>query len=184
MLLNPALIRTLVGSLAVLALASVLVGCGGGSNGPIWAYSDDGDYLPRASSGGLVVDPDSPIPDVPMPVGFVAVPSKSSVSYDGVNRIVSHVYQGRSNTQDASAFYRQNLDDQGWRPTGMDTGDPRTPLQTYTKGPEELRISITETRSIVTILVTIAPKGFEVAPTRIQPPTPAPAPAPGSPPAS
>ncbi len=130
-----------------------------GSDGafPIWVYSDDGDLLAKPSGGGLVVDPDSPIRDVPKPIGFVPVASKSSVSTDGDQRTVTHVYQGRANRLDAAAFYRRNLDDYGWTTAGLDQGDPRATVQSYTKGPENLRINITQNRSVVTIRAMISP---------------------------
>lgn len=160
---------------ASLLVGLVLTGCRR-SQGPfpVWAYSADGDYLPAPGGGGLVVDPKSEIPDVPRPVGFVAVPSQSSVSTDGVYRQVIHVYQGRSNSQDAAAFYRRNLDDYGWMPSGFDTGDPRATLQTYAKGQESLRIAITGDKAVTTITITISPQNApakEPAPTIIPPVT-------------
>ena len=142
-----------------LTLGVALPACTG-SDGtfPVWVYSDDGDLLPKASGGGLVVDPDSPIPDVPKPIGFIPLPSKSSVSttLDG-ERNVTHVYQGRANRLDAAAFYRRNLDDHGWTTAGLDQGDPRSTVQSYSKGPENLRINITQDRSVVTIRANITP---------------------------
>ena len=145
---------------AALACLSLALPACTGSDGtfPVWVYSDDGDLLPKASGGGLVVDPDSPIPDVPKPVGFVPLPSKSSVSTTpGGERSVVHVYQGRANRLDAAAFYRRNLDDYGWTTTGLDQGDPRSTVQSYAKGPENLRINITQDRSVVTIRAVVAP---------------------------
>ena len=88
-----------------LVVATLLGPACTGSDGafPIWVYSDDGDLLAKPSGGGLVVDPDSPIPDVPKPIGFVPVPSKSSVSTADGQRTVTHVYQGRANRLDAAA---------------------------------------------------------------------------------
>jgi hypothetical protein len=144
----------------LLALA-LLAGCRGGQGPfPIAAYSDDGDLLPKAPGAGLVVDRDAEIPDVPRPVGFVGVPSKSYSSVDPITgvRTVVHVYQGRSNTQDAAAYFRRNLDDYGWNLDGFDTGDPRATVQSYEKGPELLRITISGDGGITTLNVTISPK--------------------------
>ena len=143
-------------------LPSLLGGCrAGGAQAPfpIVAYSDDGDLLPRPSSGGLVVDPHAEIPDVPRPVGFVGVASKSTSSVDPLSgvRTVVHVYQGRSNTQDAAAYFRRYLDDYGWNLDGFDNGDPRATVQSYAKGPEQLRITITGDQGITTLNVTISP---------------------------
>ncbi|MEM7625513.1 MAG: hypothetical protein AAF333_07795 [Planctomycetota bacterium] len=127
----------------------------------MYAYSDDGDLLPRPSGAGLVVDPNAEIPDVPRPVGFVGVPSKSTSSVDPITgiRTVFHVYQGRSNTQDAAAYFRRNLDDYGWNLDSFDNGDPRATVQAYAKGPEQLRVTITGDRGITTLNVTISPAG-------------------------
>jgi len=148
----------LVGLLAAVVMVG---GCvkGGQAVFPVYAYSDDGDLLPKPSGAGLVMSPDAEIPDVPRPVGFVGVPSKSTSSVDPITgiRTVYHVYQGRSNTQDAAAYFRRNLDDFGWQLDGFDNGDPRATLQSYIKGPEQLRIAITGDKGITTMAVTISP---------------------------
>jgi hypothetical protein len=148
--------------IALLAGTAALSGCSNRTQGPfpIFAYSDDGDLLPKPSGAGLVKDPEAEIPDVPRPVGFVPVPSKSYSSVDPISgvRTVVHVYQGRSNTQDAAAYFRRNLDDYAWNLDGFDTGDPRATVQAYEKGPEQLRIAITGDRGITTLNVQIMPK--------------------------
>ncbi|MEM8737577.1 MAG: hypothetical protein AAGG38_03745 [Planctomycetota bacterium] len=144
----------------LLAALFVLTACTPGQSPiPGVAYSDDGDLLPAPSAIGLVVDPDSEISDVPRPIGFVAVPSRSTSSVDPLTgvRTVFHVYQGRSNTQDAARFYRRNLDDFGWTLDGADLGDPRSTVQAYRKGPEQLRITITGDRRITTLNVNLTP---------------------------
>ena len=139
----------------------MLGGCRGSGSGPfpLIAYSDDGDLLPKPTGAGLVVDPKAEIPDVPRPIGFVGVPSKSYSSVDPLTgvRTVVHVYQGRSNSQDAAAYFRRYLDDYGWELDGFDQGDPRATVQAYTKGPEQLRITIASDRGITTLNVTISP---------------------------
>ncbi|RMH22350.1 MAG: hypothetical protein D6698_01275, partial [Gammaproteobacteria bacterium] len=55
---------------------------------PVVAFTDDGQYLPQRVGPGLVADLDSPIPDVPMPIGFKPVISRCSSSFDGVARTV------------------------------------------------------------------------------------------------
>ena len=147
--------------LAALVTLPLLAGCRSGGQGPfpVFAYSDDGDLLPRPSGAGLVVDRDSPISDVPKPIGFVGVPSKSYSSVDPLSgvRTVVHIYQGRSNTQDAAAYFRRNLDDYGWELDSFDKGDPRATVQAYAKGPEQLRITISGDRGIVTLHIAISP---------------------------
>lgn len=153
----------ILGLLGLTLSLPFLGGCNNGTQGPfpVYAYSDDGDLLPRPSGAGLVVDPNAEIPDVPRPVGFVGVPSKSTSSVDPITgiRTVFHVYQGRSNTQDAAAYFRRNLDDYGWNLDSFDNGDPRATVQAYAKGPEQLRVTITGDRGITTLNVTISPAG-------------------------
>lgn len=158
---SPAFNRLLLLAAAALLLTLGLTACNRGPGGPfpLVAYSDDGDLLPKASGPGLVVDPQSYIPDVPKPVGFVGVPSKSSSRTDGQTRQVVHVYQGRSSAVDAAAFYRRYLDDYGWKLDGFDSGDPRATVQAYAKGPEQLRITITSAKGITTINAVINPRG-------------------------
>ena len=142
--------------IGLIVLACALPGCRSGVGPfPVFAYSDDGDLLPRPSTAGLVVDPNSYIEDVPMPIGFVPVPSRSTSRVDGNHRVVLHIYQGRANRLDAAAFYRRNLDDYGWAIDGFDTGDPNATVQTYAKGNETLRITITGDRGKVTLNVAI-----------------------------
>ncbi|MEE9403999.1 MAG: hypothetical protein V3V20_03840 [Algisphaera sp.] len=148
--------RRLVTSLCLLALIASLGACRGASGPfPLLVYSDDGDLLPKPSSAGLVVDPNSPIEDVPMPIGFKGVPSKSMSRTDGNHRVVLHVYQGRANLLDTAAFYRRNLDDFGWKVDGFDTGDPNATVQTYAKGNEVLRINILGDKGKVTLNISI-----------------------------
>jgi len=156
--------RTTAACLCLLWLLAglvVLPGCSSRPQGvfPIFAYSDDGELLPKPSSAGLVVDPTAEIQDVPRPVGFVGVPSKSTSSVDPITgvRTVIHIYQGRSNTQDAARYFRRNLDDYNWKLDGFDTGDPRATIQSYVKGPEQLRITITGDRGITTLTILISP---------------------------
>jgi len=148
--LRPALL------IGLIALSGTLAGCrGAGGPFPVFAYSDDGDLLPKPSSAGLVVDPQSPIEDVPKPIGFVGVPSRSMSRTDGNHRVVLHIYQGRANRLDAAAFFRRNLDDYGWKVDGFDTGDLNATVQTYAKGNETLRITITGDRGKVTLNIAI-----------------------------
>jgi hypothetical protein len=124
---------------------------------PPVAFSDEGDYLPRASGPGLVVMDDHPIPDVPMPVGFVALPSRSSSDMAGNARRVTHVYQGRATGRDAIDFYRDHLDDFGWRFQRLDALPDGSSVQSYTKGPEMLRVQSVDDDGVLTIYIFIEP---------------------------
>jgi len=157
----------------LIGLIALSTGCSGPSGPfPVFAYSDDGDLLPKPSSAGLVVDPNSPIEDVPKPVGFVGVPSRSTSRVDGNHRVVLHIYQGRANRLDAAAFFRRNLDDFGWTVDGFDTGDLNATVQTYAKGNETLRITITGDRGKVTLNVAIDARTTSAAPERPAPVVP------------
>lgn len=156
--------------IGLIALTTGVAGCrGAGGPFPVFAYSDDGDLLAKPSSAGLVVDPNSPIEDVPKPVGFVGVPSRSTSRVDGNTRVVLHIYQGRANRLDAAAFFRRNLDDFGWTVDGFDTGDLNATVQTYAKGNETLRITITGDRGKVTLNVAIDARSTSAAPAPARP---------------
>ncbi len=123
---------------------------------PALAFSDDGAYLPHQLAEGLVVDEQSPIPDVPKPLRFVPVPSRSSSSFDGAARTVTHVYQGRSKLDELETFYRAAAANHGWRPAtaGADAG----PILTYAKGPETLQVALSRAGGVSTVTVLIRPR--------------------------
>ncbi len=84
--------------------------------------STDGHPLLRSNGLGLVVDDRSPLPDVPVPLRFVLVPSRSSATPSpgsGRARDVTHVYQGRADYDLLSNFFAEQLSRHGWEP------DPR-----------------------------------------------------------
>ncbi len=116
--------------------------------------SDDGVILPPPSGPGLVARSRSLIPDVPTPVGFVGVASKSNsyVTREGL-RIVDHTYQGRASIVDAVQFYRLHLPQHGWQ-RKTDQSHDRITLMTYAKGREILQLRITD-RRIVDVQISI-----------------------------
>ena len=121
---------------------------------PFIAFSDDGQYLQPSVGDGLVADPASLIPDVPMPVGFRPVASQSTSSFDGQVRTVHHVYQGHAQAGAAAAFYQNTLPthDWGW----VDTQNIRnTTTSTYTKGAERLTLQTRFHLGVSTITVQI-----------------------------
>jgi len=140
-------------------LVAALVGCEGGRSAvPLVGFTDDGTHVPAPVGPGLVADPDSPIPDVPMPIGFEPVPSKSGSSFDGRARTVLHVYQGRGTIAEAAQFYRQQLRGYGWSFTGRSDDTDGATVLNFEKGPERLRVRLTQRRIITTITVNIAPR--------------------------
>jgi len=120
---------------------------------PQAALTDDEGWLPRQRSYGLVEQRNGPIPDVPVPVGFKPVPSKSSVSVapDGV-RNVDMLIQGWSTLEDARKFYRQNTLLHDWQPVEFGGLD-------FVKGPERLTVSLSRgIDRIINIRVRIGPR--------------------------
>lgn len=121
---------------------------------PVLAFSDDGDYLPGKVGTGLVASPTPLIPDVPMPVGFKAVPSQSHWHFDGRVRVVNHVYQGQAKDGDAAAFYRLVLPQNDWAMIDSQAiGD--TVILRYTKGPESLSVTCDPGWSVTTVTISI-----------------------------
>jgi len=121
------------------------------------AFSEDGAWLSQAPGGGLVADAESPLPDVPVPIGFVALEARSVgyVTRDGV-RMVRHVYQGRAEMVEAVEFYRQELERRGWKRRHEDNTGNISALH-YRKGPETLLVRINSRYSVLTIRLNIDP---------------------------
>lgn len=138
------------------ALAALVLAVGG--CGEFSGYrSDDGQWLSRSSGPGMVAKTPSPIPDVPMPVGFVAVAGRSSsfVTPAGV-RMVTHTYQGLAEVDEAVRFYRRQLPLHGWTAVSEKmTGGVATLV--CEKGPERLTVEVSEPR-VLEIVVEIRDK--------------------------
>ena len=150
--------------LPLLMLASLLLagGCEDGPDLPRVPFTSEGSYLPGPAGSGAVASPDSPIPDVPMPVGFRPVASKSSSSMEGQARVVRHVYQGRSEPTDVVLMYRQHLPRQNWSYLGRESDDDGATVLRYTKGPEALRVRVVERgtlSTVTTVQIDITPRG-------------------------
>lgn len=130
---------------------------------PPFGVSNDYQWLPGQPGPGLVADPGSPIPDVPRPIGFKVLTDRSDSSFDGVARTVHHVYQGLGSAGEAVAFYRQQLQTDGWTATGMHGGATEKRgadiVLTYTKGAEDLHVAIGTRGNVTTLVIDIAPRG-------------------------
>ncbi|MEX0885429.1 MAG: hypothetical protein WD009_03220 [Phycisphaeraceae bacterium] len=126
----------------LVGVVGLVVGCDGGGP-PRLLYTDDGQYLPPQVSPGLVAQPESPIPDVPVPVGFRLLQDRGHVDVSGGGRSVHHVYQGRGRQPDAVTFFRQNLPRRGWERTRrpFEEEDGSITLA-YTNGQENLQIHV------------------------------------------
>lgn len=133
---------------------------------PMLDWTDEGVYVPRSSGEGLVVAPDSPIPDVPVPVGYVPLVNQSeSGTAAGGGRLVNHLYQGRGDLDEILQFYRQNLPRFGWRAAGRETEPApnrrltRTEEITFVKGSEEIRVRAWKRERLMTMQVAMGPRG-------------------------
>lgn len=138
--------------LGLLLAVALAVGCE--STWSLKPRSDDGHVLPDPAGAGLVASDRPKIADVPMPIGFVAVPSRSQALVPPSGpRIVTHVYQGVATVADASRFYRQLVPTQGWQQIG-DRSDGSITTLVYVKGQEQLTIQISHPR-VLDVVVNI-----------------------------
>ncbi len=125
---------------------------------PVVDWNDDGQYLPKQVGPGLVAQETSPIPDVPMPIGFKPVVSQCSSSFDGVARTVTHVYQGRARSPETVLFYRQQLPLHGWQPVDKQTHEDGSTSLHYTKGAESLGVRLSGRFNTATVEVFVSPR--------------------------
>lgn len=137
---------------ALLALAGVV---SAGCQKPVY-LSDDNQVLSPQSGRGLVVRTNSPVPDAPMPVGFVVIESKSRASVSASGRHVDHYYQGIASKSDTLRFYRTQLANNGWRRTS-ETNVGGIIAVTFSKGREVLELSITDPRDVTTVRLVVRP---------------------------
>jgi len=136
----------MVGVMGVGALAT---GCN-----QLPARSHDGDWVWPGNDNRLVGSQLSPIPDVPMPVGFEPVVSRCRSSVIGESRRIDHTYQGRSSLQAVANLYRRDLRLEDWELVEDSvTGDDL--LLRYVKDHEQLNLTITRTGRLTSIQVRI-----------------------------
>jgi hypothetical protein len=136
----------------MLCLAALIVGCE--TVWPLRTQTDDGQTLSHPPGPGLVASQASKIADVPIPVGFLAVASRSN-SYVPPSgpRVVNHTYQGIATVTDATRFYRQQLPSHGWQFI-RERSDGSITSMVYVKGQEELTVQVSHPR-VLDILVMI-----------------------------
>jgi hypothetical protein len=137
---------------AILA-ALILASAAGCSSVPHY-FSDDRQLLDEPTGEPLVARPNSPIPDAPMPVGFVMVETRSrAYTVAGGGRFVEHCYQGRAEKADVMRFYHEQLARNGW--TNLSEQNQSGNITSfYSKGPESLRLSVTGD-AVTTVVITI-----------------------------
>lgn len=120
--------------------------------------SADGEPLPAIEGPGLVASSGSPVPDVPMPIGFVAVVSRSSSQVIGQVRFVDHLYQGRASAADTVGYYRQQIRQHNWQPISEQTQQGVTVIR-LNKGRENLEISVSQEDAVTSVRVLIRGEG-------------------------
>lgn len=133
---------------------AVLAGCAKLSSVPMLPISNEGHYLPGQPATGLVADPQSPIRDVPKPMGFVAVSPDAVTAQPMGVRQLRQAYQGRASIPEVWEFYQRQLKLHRWRP--LETQITEKHL-TYTNGAEKLDIQLRKEWMVVTITITIGP---------------------------
>lgn len=144
----------------MLMLASApLVGCRAPvAVPPVAAFSEEGAYLPGRVGPGAIASPNSLIQDVPMPVGFEAVASRSTSKIEDGLRLVKHVYQGRADGGEVVMMYRRSLERYNWGFVGREQLEDGSTVLRFEKGREALRVHVGERWGVTTVLVEIAPK--------------------------
>ncbi len=148
---------TPVALLCVLTLA--LLGVVGCNDTPALFYqSSDGRSLSKPAGDELVADPQSPIPDVPKPVGFLFIESRSNSQSTPTQRRVTHVYEGLASRAQAADYYRKALPGKGWI-ASQDTMDKNTSVLNFTKGNEGLQVRVSESGRFLTVIVQIREQG-------------------------
>jgi len=101
-----------------------------------------------------------PIADVPIPDGMTIDLSQSqSTVVPGSNlRLVNHVYTGSVDQLAATRFFQQELPKNGWQYV-EETQNPEGITLFFTKGRENLTITISHSWFTTTAYVSIAPAG-------------------------
>lgn len=145
--------RTWATMIAAAMIGAASAGCST-ENVHVFSLSSDGQYLPPQTGPGLVAQRQSPIPDLPIPIGFVVVADQSRVEARGLSRYVRHVYQGRASMADAARFYRHHAPLHEWRSLGEQTADGQT-LMWFEKGSERLTLKLARRGGIVSIVIWI-----------------------------
>jgi hypothetical protein len=120
--------------------------------------SSDGRTLSKPSGDELVADTQSPIPDVPKPVGFLFIESRSSSQSTPTQRRVTHVYEGLATRAQAADYYRKTLPTRGWKAVD-DTMDQNISVLNFTKGNEGLQVRVSESGRFLTVQVFLREQG-------------------------
>ena len=140
------------------ALLAGLLAVGCQDTPALFYQSSDGRSLSKPAGDELVADPQSPIPDVPKPVGFLFIESRSNSQSSPTQRRVTHVYEGLATRAQAADYYRKTLLGKGWI-ASQDTMDASTSVLNFTKGNEGLQVRVSESGRFLTVIVQIREQG-------------------------
>jgi hypothetical protein len=106
----------------------------------------------------LVAAADSPVADAPVPAGFwMTSESRSSVTPGTQLRFVDHYYKGSEALLPVVAFYREQMPKNGWTLLNQQQQMGGDWLLTFTKGSEDLMISLSEGTFHLTIHMRLEP---------------------------
>lgn len=143
-------------------LLPVMMLTAGCRNNPVLAVSDDNRVLQRGKDGILVANPQSPLPDVPAPVGFELIPAKSFGRINpGGTREVRHVYQGLADFSAAIEYYRRQAATHGWQSIHQ-LADGQETVLTYQSPRETLEVRLSKPYRIVTVTVVIRSREYGI----------------------
>lgn len=124
---------------------AMLAGCEAtGGNNSRTGENADGER--RSGGVGLVPRAQSPIADVPVPVGFHLVESISRHYTVGEQRFIDHTYEGRESKFDVERFYRERMPLKDWQPKGEQMVRGRFE-QRYRKADELAQITVDSSRN-------------------------------------
>lgn len=141
----------------LIVLAASMPGC---RDNPVVALSDDNRILQPTRDHVLVANPQSPLPDVPAPIGFELIANRSSGRINpGGTRDVLHVYQGIGDFSAAVEYYRRQALAHGWQNDFQQAG-PKETVLSYRSQRETLEIRLTKPGRILTVTVTIRSREF------------------------
>ncbi|QQE11632.1 hypothetical protein JD969_19450 [Planctomycetota bacterium] len=146
-------------TILTISLLPLLAACNQSTIPSLVGYTDDWQPLQKQAGPGLVADPTSPIPDVLIPIGFKPIPSRCTSTSDGIYRTVSHTYQGKANIAELIQYFQAHLPDANWQMINrIDDLATNSLILNWSKGMEDLRITLSKRSSVSTITISLQPR--------------------------
>ena len=143
-------------NILTISLIPLLTACNSAPLPSLVGYTDDWQPLQNQAGPGLVSDQTSPIPDVKVPIGFKPLPKRCSSKSDGFYRTVAHTYQGRANLTELIQYFQSELPISKWKMVNrIDDLATQTLILNWSKGYEDLRITLCKRAEVSTITVNI-----------------------------